>query len=261
MNNVLIESCGEYLYESGYFNIPLLEADGDNEKKEGIFTRIKNWLKKMYEYIKEKVVLLWKKIKRKLTGDIGSLKRWFLIKKGTRTVDPIGDKILSNINTYLGKIETAFQDYEKYSKQLFANDGVLADSDEDKYLDSFKMMDEEYDKLKELVNANIAGYIVTNPKELSKYEDFLNKTDKLIYRSEKVLKDIESNANKVENSSNAKVLTEGMGRLVKSVNRLVSILNRDVIARSLKTLKNTKIGGEINVDTNVKGFNDGEENK
>ena len=31
MNNVLIESCGEYLYESGYFNIPLLEAaDGDN---------------------------------------------------------------------------------------------------------------------------------------------------------------------------------------------------------------------------------------
>lgn len=58
MNNVLIESCGEYLYESGYFNIPLLEADGDNEKKEGIFTRIKNWLKKMYEFIKEKVVLL-----------------------------------------------------------------------------------------------------------------------------------------------------------------------------------------------------------
>ena len=164
MNNVLIESCGEYLYESGYFNIPLLEADGDNEKKEGIFTRIKNWLNKMYEFIKEKVVLLWKKIKRKLTGDIGSLKRWFLIKKGTRTVDPVGDKILSNINTYLGKIETAFQDYEKYSKQLFANDGVLADSDEDKYLDSFKMMDEEYDKLKELVNANIAGYIVTNPK-------------------------------------------------------------------------------------------------
>ena len=54
MNNVLIESCGEYLYESGYFNIPLLEADGDNEKKEGIFTRIKNWLKKMYEYIKKK---------------------------------------------------------------------------------------------------------------------------------------------------------------------------------------------------------------
>jgi len=27
-------------------------------------------------------------------------KRWFLIKKGTRTVDPVGDKILSNINTY-----------------------------------------------------------------------------------------------------------------------------------------------------------------
>ena len=257
MNMMLIESCNGYLYESGYFNIPLLEADGD-EKKDGIFTRFKNWIKKMYEYIKEKVVLLWKKIKRKLTGDIGSLKRWFLIKKGTRTVDPIGDNILSNINTYLGRIETAFQDYEKYSKQLFTHDGVVSDSDEDKYLNSFKIMDEEYDKLKELVNKNIAGYIVTNPKELSKYEDFLNKTDKLVYRSEKILKDIENNASKVQDSSNVKVLTDGISKLVKSINRLVSILNRDVIARSLKTIKGTKIGGQINADTDVKGFDDDE---
>lgn len=55
MGNILIESCNGYLYESGYFNIPLLEADGD-EKKEGIITRFKNWIKKIYEYIKEKVV-------------------------------------------------------------------------------------------------------------------------------------------------------------------------------------------------------------
>ena len=41
MQNILIESCDSYLHESGYFNIPLLEADGD-EKKEGIITRFKN---------------------------------------------------------------------------------------------------------------------------------------------------------------------------------------------------------------------------
>lgn len=83
MNNMLIESCGEYLHESGYFNIPLLEADGDSEKKEGIFTRFKNWIKKMYEYIKEKIILLWRKIKRKLTGDLGALKRQLLLRQGT----------------------------------------------------------------------------------------------------------------------------------------------------------------------------------
>ena len=46
MQNILIESCDSYLHESGYFNIPLLEADGD-EKKEGVITRFKNWIKKI----------------------------------------------------------------------------------------------------------------------------------------------------------------------------------------------------------------------
>lgn len=257
MNNVLIESCNGYLYESGYFNIPLLEADGD-EKKEGIFTRFKNWIKKMYEYIKEKVILLWKKIKRKLTGDIGSMKRLFLIRQGTSDKRSFTAEIYSNITSYLNKIENTFNEYESMSKKLFANNAVVSDSDEDKYLDSFKEMNNQYEELKELLNGKMDKFLILTKKDLADYEKFLNQTDKLIYRSEKIVKDLSNHANEVNDNSNVKVLTDGISGLVKSVNRLVSVLNRDVIARSLSYLRKGD-GLIFTKDGETKGFNDGEE--
>lgn len=258
MNRVLIESCNGYLYESGYFNIPLLEADGD-DKKEGIITRFKNWIKKIYEYIKEKVVLLWKKIKRKLTGDIGALKRLLLIREGTSNRRSYTAEIYTSITEYLNKIEKTFGEYESMSKKLFSDNTVIADSDEDKYLDSFKEMYDQYEQLKELLNDKMGKFVVLTKKDLADYEKFLNQTDKLIYRSEKIVKDLSNHANEVNDNSNVKVLTDGISGLVKSVNRMVSVLNRDVIARSLATLR--KGDGLVNIDTNTKGFNDGEEDK
>jgi len=258
MNRVLIESCNGYLYESGYFNIPLLEADGD-DKKEGIITRFKNWIKKIYEYIKEKVVLLWKKIKRKLTGDIGALKRLLLIREGTSNRRSYTAEIYTSITEYLNKIEKTFGEYESMSKKLFSDNTVIADSDEDKYLDSFKEMYDQYEQLKELLNDKMGKFVVLTKKDLADYEKFLNQTDKLIYRSEKIVKDLSNHANEVNDNSNVKVLTDGISGLVKSVNRMVSVLNRDVIAKSLATLR--KGDGLVNIDTNTKGFNDGEEDK
>ena len=258
MNRVLIESCNGYLYESGYFNIPLLEADGD-DKKEGIITRFKNWIKKIYEYIKEKVVLLWKKIKRKLTGDIGALKRLLLIREGTSNRRSYTAEIYTSITEYLNKIEKTFGEYESMSKKLFSDNTVIADSDEDKYLDSFKEMYDQYEQLKELLNDKMGKFVVLTKKDLADYEKFLNQTDKLIYRSEKIVKDLSNHANEVNDNSNVKVLTDGISGLIKSVNRMVSVLNRDVIARSLATLR--KGDGLVNIDTNTKGFNDGEEDK
>ena len=258
MGDILIESCNGYLYESGYFNIPLLEADGD-EKKEGIITRFKNWIKKIYEYIKEKVVLLWKKIKRKLTGDIGALKRLLLIREGTSNRRSYTAEIYTSIAEYLNKIEKTFGEYESMSKKLFSDNTVIADSDEDKYLDSFKEMYDQYEQLKELLNDKMGKFVVLTKKDLADYEKFLNQTDKLIYRSEKIVKDLSNHANEVNDNSNVKVLTDGISGLIKSVNRMVSVLNRDVIARSLATLR--KGDGLVNIDTNTKGFNDGEEDK
>ena len=258
MNRVLIESCNGYLYESGYFNIPLLEADGD-DKKEGIITRFKNWIKKIYEYIKEKVVLLWKKIKRKLTGDIGALKRLLLIREGTSNRRSYTAEIYTSITEYLNKIEKTFGEYESMSKKLFSDNTVIADSDEDKYLDSFKEMYDQYEQLKELLNDKMGKFVVLTKKDLADYEKFLNQTDKLIYRSEKIVKNLSNHANEVNDNSNVKVLTDGISGLVKSVNRMISVLNRDVIARSLATLR--KGDGLVNIDTNTKGFNDGEEDK
>jgi len=258
MGNVLIESCNGYLYESGYFNIPLLEADGD-DKKEGIITRFKNWIKKIYEYIKEKVVLLWKKIKRKLTGDIGALKRLLLIREGTSNRRSYTAEIYTSITEYLNKIEKTFGEYESMSKKLFSDNTVIADSDEDKYLNSFKEMYDQYEQLKELLNDKMGKFVVLTKKDLADYEKFLNQTDKLIYRSEKIVKDLSNHANEVNDNSNVKVLTDGISGLVKSVNRMISVLNRDVIARSLATLR--KGDRLVNIDTNTKGFNDGEEDK
>lgn len=222
MNRVLIESCNGYLYESGYFNIPLLEADGD-DKKEGIITRFKNWIKKIYEYIKEKVVLLWKKIKRKLTGDIGALKRLLLIREGTSNRRSYTAEIYTSITEYLNKIEKTFGEYESMSKKLFSDNTVIADSDEDKYLDSFKEMYDQYEQLKELLNDKMGKFVVLTKKDLADYEKFLNQTDKLIYRSEKIVKDLSNHANEVNDNSNVKVLTDGISGLVKSVNRMVSM--------------------------------------
>lgn len=257
MNNVLIESCNGYLYESGYFSIPLLEADGD-EKKEGIITRFKNWIKKIYEYIKEKVVLLWKKIKRKLTGDIGNMKRLFVIRQGTSDKRSFTAEIYAGINEYLNKIEKTFNEYESMSKKLFSNNTVIADSDEDKYLDSFKEMNNQYEELKELLNGKMDKFLILTKKDLADYEKFLNQTDKLIYRSEKIVKDLSNHANEINDNSNVKVLTDGISGLVKSVNRLVSVLNRDVISRSLSYLRKGD-GLIFTKDGETKGFNDGEE--
>lgn len=256
MDNILIESCNGYLYESGYFNIPLLEADGD-EKKEGIITRFKNWIKKIYEYIKEKVVLLWKKIKRKLTGDIGSMKRLLLIRQGTSDKRTFTAEIYVGITEYLNKIEKTFNEYESMSKKLFSNNTVIADSDEDKYLDSFKEMNDQYEQLKELLNGKMDRFLILTKKDLADYEKFLNQTDKLIYRSEKIVKDLSNHANEVNDNSNVKVLTDGISGLVKSVNRLVSVLNRDVISRSLSYLRKGD-GLVFTKDGETKGFNDDE---
>jgi len=259
MGNILIESCNGYLYESGYFNIPLLEADGD-EKKEGIITRFKNWIKKIYEYIKEKVVLLWKKIKRKLTGDIGSMKRLLMIRQGTSDKRTFTAEIYAGITEYLNKIEKTFNEYESMSKKLFSSNVVIADSDEDKYLDSFKEMNDQYEQLKELLNGKMDKFLVLTKKDLADYEKFLNQTDKLIYRSEKIVKDLSNHANEVNDNSNIKVLTDGISGLVKSVNRIVSVLNRDVIARSLAALRKGD-GLVFTRDGETKGFNDDEEDK
>ena len=259
MNRVLIESCNGYLYESGYFNIPLLEADGD-DKKEGIITRFKNWIKKIYEYIKEKVVLLWKKIKRKLTGDIGSMKRLLMIRQGTSDKRTFTAEIYAGITEYLNKIEKTFNEYESMSKKLFSSNTVIADSDEDKYLDSFKEMNDQYEQLKELLNGKMDKFLVLTKKDLADYEKFLNQTDKLIYRSEKIVKDLSNHANEVNDNSNVKVLTDGISGLVKSVNRMVSVLNRDVIARSLAALRKGD-GLVFTRDGETKGFNDDEEDK
>lgn len=258
MQNILIESCDSYLHESGYFNIPLLEADGD-EKKEGIITRFKNWIKKIYEYIKEKVILLWRKIKRKLTGDLGSLKRYLLLRSAYTDKRRTTAEIYSKLDDYLNKIETAFNDYEKISKKIFATETVIEDSEEDKYLSTFKEMDAQYEELKDIINGNLPDFVILTKKDMSDYEKFLNKTDKLVYRSEKIIKDLSNNANKVNDNSNAKALTDSINKLIKSINRMISVLNRDVIARSLSVIKQGD--GLVFIDRDTKGFNDGEEDK
>lgn len=256
MQNILIESCNGYLHESGYFNIPLLEADGD-ESKEGVITRFKNWIKKIYEYIKEKVILLWRKIKRKLTGDLGSLKRHLLLRGAFTDRRRITVEIYSKLDDYLNKIETAFNDYEKMSKKIFATETVIEDSEEDKYLSAFKEMDAQYEELKDTINGNLPDFVILTKKDMSDYEKFLNKTDKLVYRGEKILKDLSNNASKINSNSNARALTDGINKLLKSINRTISVLNRDVIARSLSAIKQG--GGIVFFDKDTKGFDDGEE--
>ena len=199
------------------------------------------------------------KIKRKLTGDIGSMKRLLSIKSGTSDRRSFTAEIYASINEYLNKIEKTFGEYESMSKKLFSNNTVIADSDEDKYLDSFKEMNNQYEELKELLNGKMDKFVILTKKDLADYEKFLNQTDKLIYRSEKIVKDLSNHANEVKDNSNVKVLTDGISGLVKSMNRIVAVLNRDVIARSLSTLR--KGDGLVSIDGGTKGFDDGEEDK
>ena len=141
------------------------------------------------------------------------------------------------------------------SKKLFSNNTVITDSDEDKYLDSFKEMYDQYEQLKELLNGKMDKFLILTKKDLADYEKFLNQTDKLIYRSEKIVKDLSNHANEVNDNSNVKVLTDGISGLVKSVNRIVSVLNRDVIARSLAALRKGD-GLVFTKDGETKGFNE-----
>lgn len=145
------------------------------------------------------------------------------------------------------------------SKKLFANDGVVTDSEEDKYLDTFKEMDAQYEELKDILNESLPDFVILTRKDMSDYEKFLNQTDKLVYRSEKIMKDLSNNSSKIDENSNVKYLTDGISRLVKSINRIISVLNRDVIARSLSTIKQGS--GLVTYSRDTKGFNDGEDDK
>lgn len=166
-------------------------------------------------------------------------------------------RIYSYLDSYLSKIETAFSDYEKMSKKIFATETVVEDSEEDKYLSSFKEMDAQYEELKDIINENISDFVILTKKDMSDYEKFLNKTDKLVYRSEKIIKDMSNNTNKINDNSNATALTDGMKKLIKSIIRIITVLNRDVISRSLSVIKQGD--SVVFIDKNTKGFDDGEE--
>ena len=60
---ILIESCNEYLYESVVSMIPLYEADGNKDKK-SFWQKIKDFFRRIWNWIKDKVRKIFSKKKK-----------------------------------------------------------------------------------------------------------------------------------------------------------------------------------------------------
>ena len=61
--SILIESCNEYLYENIISTIPLCEAD-DGKDKKSLWQKIKDFFKRIWQWIKDKVLALFGKKKK-----------------------------------------------------------------------------------------------------------------------------------------------------------------------------------------------------
>ena len=231
MNSILIESCNQYVFENVIYSRPLCESGEGNKKS--WWQKIKDFFKRIWQWIKDKVLALFGKKKKSDEEKLKELKE--LLKDSKEHSDP------------------AFIDFYTHAKDtLFTSDSMdevieLCKKDDDTSRAVLEKTIEELEKVSEDELKNALNFTLNNLSDVEKYEEVIKKlTSEISNVNDKVAKLIKDIDNKIPDSNMMYVRKIG-DLTIKAANTMVRLMSTNVIDNSIAAIKGTNkntVGGE-----------------
>ena len=227
---VLIESYSEYLHEGMMKSIPLCEAD-ENKDKKSFFQKIKDFFKKIWNWIKDKVMSLFRMKKKNTEDKLTTLKE--LLKDSKRPTS-------SEFTKYCERAKSG-----KFSKSLndIATNYLTKDDDS-----SRARVEKEIDNLESVLdmspedsfNDSESPVVIRNMADIKSYEELMSVIENEIKETEKTLKKLADNVDKTIPESNMDLLKRYSSLLPKAITRMANILKETILNSSIKAAKANK---------------------
>lgn len=223
--SILIESCNEYLYEGVMSSMPLCEADESGDKK-SLWQKVKDFFKKIWNWIKDKVLALFGKKKKSDEEKLKELKE--LLKDSTKSNGGDFQDFMNDAADIMRECEDAM---DKFYKKLSSN----ATSEKigmDLIIEDFKKILE--DPIKETDDM-----VMTSVNDVIWFENNLKSMEKTLKKIEDFIKKVSSSNSEVlaENVESAK---EFGNLLLKCVQRILTTMKSTIIDKSIVKAKEAK---------------------
>lgn len=223
--SILVESCNEYLYEGVMSSMPLCEADESGDKK-SLWQKVKDFFKKIWNWIKDKVLALFGKKKKSDEEKLKELRE--LLKDSKHSNQGDFQEFMNDAAEVMRECKDSM---DKFYKKLSssANSEKLG----------MNLIIEDFKKVLEEPIKETDDMVMTSVKDVDWFENNLKST-------ENTLKSIEDFIKKVS-SSNSEVLAENVesakefgNLLLKCVQRILTTMKSTIIDKSIAKAKETK---------------------
>lgn len=223
--SILLESCNEYLYEGVMNSIPLCEADESGDKK-SLWQKVKDFFKRIWQWIKDKVMALFGKKKKSDEEKLKELKE--LLKDSTKSNGGDFQDFMNNAADIMRTCEDAM---DKFYKKLSSN----ANSEKigmDLIIEDFKKILEE--PIKETDDM-----VMTSINDVIWFENNLKSMEKTLKKIEDFIKKV-SNSNSEVLAENVESAKEFGNLLLSCVQRILTTMKSTIIDKSIAKAKEAK---------------------
>ena len=223
--SILIESCNEYLYEGVISSMPLCEGDESGDKK-SLWQKVKDFFKRIWNWIKDKVLALFGKKKKSDEEKLKELKE--LLKDSTKSNSGDFQDFMNDAADIMRECEDAM---DKFYKKLSSN----ATSEKM----GMDLITEDFKKILEDPIKETDDMIMTSVNDVIWFENNLKSMEKTLKKIEDFIKKVSSSNSEVlaENVESAK---EFGNLLLKCVQRILTTMKSTIIDKSIAKAKETK---------------------
>lgn len=218
--SILIESCNEYLYENIISAIPLCEAD-DGKSNKSLWQKIKDFFKRIWQWIKDKVLTLFGKKKKENKAKIDELKD--LLKDSKRPTD-------KNFKSWLDGIKEGLDVSERYTdmyQELKKDDESVRER-----------LEKELAEMNETAEQEISesiDFTLNNMHDIEDYEWALEEINKEVVRLEKDIKKMTDNVNIPE--ANVEITRKFGEGLLNNLKLMIKVIQNTLLDRSITAAK------------------------
>ena len=219
MNNILIESCNQYVFESVIYSRPLCESGKGNSKS--WWQKIKDFFKRIWQWIKDKVLALFSKKNKENKAKIDELKD--LLKDSKRLTDKSFKSWLDGIKEgldiserYIGMYQELKKDDESVRERLEKELAEMNETAEQEISDSI-------------------DFTLNNMHDIEDYEWALEEINKEVVRLEKDIKKMTDNVNIPE--ANVEITRKFGEGLLNNLKLMIKVVQNTLLDRSITAAK------------------------
>lgn len=216
--SILIESCNDYLIENINNTIPLYEANDNSNKS--IWQKIKDFFKRIWDWIKNKVMALFGKVKKSSEDKLKILKD--LLKNNKRKTDDSFKSFIAGIRDGLDSADSILSYYDGLKKDDDATRAKIQEA-----IDEFT---ESYEK--EVDDA--IDFTINNESNIEDYEWALKEIDDEIKRVEKAVKKLTDEIGKSIPDANATLVVKLGDVSIKHLTYMIKYMNTTLLDNSIK---------------------------